>query len=92
MGESYLKGKAAETAISVANRHGIEYAVAYRVTEAVWREARAALLKVLREHGCKEWHRLSLKDKSEVCGFVIKGLMDKRRLMERLSGGKKGLV
>lgn len=91
MGERYLKGKAAETAITVANRHGIEYASAYRITEAVWREARTALLKVIKSYGCGEWQKLSLKDKSAVCAEVLKGLMDRRRLMDCLNG-KNGLA
>ncbi|MEE8573960.1 MAG: hypothetical protein V3T30_00990 [Thermodesulfobacteriota bacterium] len=92
MNDQYLKAKAVESAVQLAARHRIAPAKALRITETVWREARRALLKVIKSYGEEKWHELSLEEKSMVCRTVIKGLLDKQKIEGFLNGDRREII
>jgi hypothetical protein len=79
----YLRSKAAAAARVLTLAHGMEYGAALRMTEALWREARTA---ILRAATADEWQGLSLGDKAAICGAVIRGLLDRKAIAAFLSG------
>lgn len=89
MSESYLKHKAVDTAGVISERHGIDFRTALLITEAVWEEARRSVLKVA---GTPEWQNLPFSRKSEICASVVRGLLDKKRLLGVLAGDRKSIV
>ncbi|MBI5588333.1 MAG: hypothetical protein HY889_08220 [Deltaproteobacteria bacterium] len=89
MSYSYIKSKAVDTAGVISKKHGIDFRTAFFITEAVWEEAKKSVLKVA---GTPEWQRLPFSRKSEICAAVIRGLLDKKRLVGVLAGEKKSIV
>jgi hypothetical protein len=92
MANAYIRAKAAETAKTIAQRHGIEYGVALKITLRLWAEARASIMRLIGDMGKENWDKLSAADKAAVCGVVVKELLNRKKLCGFLSGEKRGLV
>ncbi|MCK5616396.1 hypothetical protein KAR91_81795 [Candidatus Pacearchaeota archaeon] len=69
---------------AVANKHGIPYDLAYKMTEKLWAEAKRLIFKEVTE---TEWKVLDTQQKAMICAEVIKQLMDKKNIMNLMNKG-----
>jgi len=87
--KNYLDKEALSTAKRLSGNYGIELPQAYRITSAIWEEARRAILTSVDK---EDWRKLSFTDKSHVCQRVVRALMDKKKTLDFLSGATKTLL
>jgi len=87
--KNYLDKEALSTAKRLSGSYGIELPQAYRITSAIWEEARRAILTSVDK---EDWRKLSFTDKSHVCQRVVRALMDKKKTLDFLSGATKTLL
>jgi len=86
--KNYLDKEALSTAKRLSGAYGIELPQAYRITSAIWEEARRAILTSVDK---EDWRKLSFTDKSHVCQRVVRALMDKNKTLDFLSGATNTL-
>lgn len=66
------------TAAAIARRYGMEFTEALGMTMRIWGAARSAVLSMGRDDG-ERWRGLSRDEKAEVCGAVVRALLDVER-------------
>ena len=67
---------------AIANKHGIPYDLAYKMTEKLWVEAKKLIFKDVSE---AEWRVLDTKQKALICSEVVKQLMDKKNIAKLMN-------
>jgi len=92
MGNDYIKTKAKLAAAGLVRKHGLDFAAAYSISQRLWREARKSILKIIGTYGTDRWQKLSLRDKAEVCSIVVRGLLDKKKVLDFMEGKRKGIL
>jgi hypothetical protein len=92
MKDSYLSKKAAETAETIVKSYDIDFPTALVITRNIWEEARRCILKIIGSYGVEGWQKLSLSDRAAVCSIVVRGLMDKGRLLSFMAGERRTIV
>ena len=81
--------KKSESAVALARTSGIDYDMAFRLTESIWEEVRHSI----REHiGIEVWKRLSHKERADFCTRLVKALLDRNNVVDFLAGNKKRLM
>ena len=85
----HLIKKASDNARSLTKNFSISRKTALEITTRLWAEARHIILSQV---SAEEWSTLSAKDKSIICGMVVKALLDKKKLIGFLAGDRKHLI
>ena len=81
--------KKSQSALAVAQASGIDYDMAFRLTESIWAEVRRAIKENV---GIETWTRLSSKERAEFCTKLVKALLDRNSVVDFLQGKKKRLL
>lgn len=92
MSGSYVNKKAAETARAIVNSHGIDLPTALNITRSIWQEAQRCILKAIDAYGADRWQMLSASEKAAVCTVVVKGLLDRERVLSFMASSRKSIV
>lgn len=81
--------KKSQSALAVAQASGVDYDMAFRLTESIWAEVRRAIKENV---GIETWARLSPKERAEFCTKLVKALLDRNNVVDFLQGKKKRLL
>lgn len=87
--KKFIDMEAFNTARKICAAHDIGFAEAYRITSAIWDEARRAILAALDK---EDWQKLTFSERSFVCQTVVRALLDRKKTLGFLSGATKTLL
>ena len=89
MGHCLKKSKSSQSALALAQAAGVDYDMAFRLTESIWTEVRRSIRENI---GIEAWKRLSRKERAEFCTRLVKALLDRNNVVDFLAGNKKRLL